>query len=82
MIEIYGRDNCTFCMLAKELCELNQLPYEYKDVTNVDIEQELLDRTLGFKTVPQIYWHNRYIGGYTDFARELENTRNFGQDQF
>jgi glutaredoxin len=31
------------------------------------------------KTLPQIWWDNRYIGGYTDFAAEIENTMgNYG----
>jgi hypothetical protein len=34
------------------------------------------------ETVPQIWWHDNYIGGYNEFATEIENTRNFGQDSF
>jgi glutaredoxin len=34
------------------------------------------------KTIPQIWWHGIHIGGYDNFAREVENTRSFGQDKF
>jgi glutaredoxin len=33
------------------------------------------------KTVPQIWWHGKHIGGYEDFASEIENTRSFGQEK-
>jgi glutaredoxin len=30
------------------------------------------------KTVPQIFWYGKYIGGYNELALEIENTRNYG----
>jgi len=35
----------------------------------------------GARTVPQIFWHQKHIGGYQEFAAEIENTRNFGQER-
>ena len=32
------------------------------------------------RTVPQIYWNGKYVGGYNDLALEIENTRGFGQE--
>jgi glutaredoxin len=30
------------------------------------------------KTVPQIFWYGKHIGGYNEFAAEVENTRSYG----
>ena len=29
MIKIYGKDNCAYCNMAKQLCESKGLDYEY-----------------------------------------------------
>ena len=35
------------------------------------------------KTVPQIWWHGRHIGGYNEFAGEVQDTLgNYGQEAF
>ena len=33
------------------------------------------------KTVPQITWYERHLGGYFEFAKEVEETRNYGDGQ-
>jgi len=79
MIEIYGTPTCGFCLRAKRLAERYNIEFEYKDITYTNNRQELIER-LGEepKTVPQIYWHDNYVGGYNELAAEIENTRNFG----
>jgi glutaredoxin len=75
MITIYAKNNCKWCALAKELVESRNLPYQYlnteEDVNHILSLMELKPDT---KTLPQIWWDDRYIGGYTDFATEIENT--------
>ena len=82
MIVIYGAEWCSWCLKAKELAEQYLLDFEFKDVDNNDTKQQLIDRMPSCKTIPQIWWHGHHIGGYEDFAREIENTRNYGQDKF
>jgi glutaredoxin len=75
MITIYAKNNCKWCTLAKELAENRNLPYKYLN-TEEDVEHifELMSIKPDTKTLPQIWWDSRYIGGYTDFATEIENT--------
>lgn len=71
MIKIYGTSDCIFCKKAKELAENYNLKYESLDVfEHADYVKSLTDQ----RTVPQITWDERYIGGYAEFAQEIENT--------
>jgi glutaredoxin len=80
MIVIYGAEWCGYCKKAKALAEQYQLDFEYKDVDTGDTKQQLKALLPSAKTIPQIWWHERHIGGYDDFAREIENTLgNYGQ---
>ncbi len=78
MITIYGRDNCSYCVKAKSAAETYGLKYEYINVDHGDAKVKLLERTdaLGITvtTVPQIFRHGKYVGGYEEFVVELENT--------
>lgn len=82
MITIYGHARCGWCVKAKALAERYSLKYEWKDT---DIQENLNDLRLKFpnvKTVPQIWWDDRHIGGYDQFTSEIENTLgNYGQDR-
>ena len=80
-VTIYGRANCAFCKEAKKLVELYQIPYEYIDVGYTDGLKELMERLPDAKTVPQIWWYDRYIGGYEEFAKEVENVSGGYGDQ-
>lgn len=83
MIVIYGRDNCSWCTKAKNLAEQYRLKYEYKNTNDSDTLNELKAAFPAVKTVPQIWWDNRHLGGYDSFASEIENTLgNFGQQDF
>lgn len=81
MIVIYGAEWCMWCMKAKQLAENYQLDYNWKDTDNPQHKQELKTLLPSAKTIPQIWWHENHIGGYDQFAAEIEQTRNFGQDK-
>jgi glutaredoxin len=74
MIKIYGKVNCSWCRDAKDLVERYSLPYEYIDVGYTDGMKELKNLLPDVKTVPQIWWHDKHIGGYQEFVKEVENT--------
>ena len=75
MITIYGTQSCKWCNAAIALAEAKGFQYEYRGVDlNEQFYIELKALKPDMKTVPQIWWDNRYIGGYTDFAQEVENT--------
>lgn len=75
MITIYGTSTCSYCKRAVELAEARNLLYTYKKVDeDLDAYDEMKTLAPTAKTVPQIFWDERYIGGYTQFAQEVENT--------
>ena len=74
MVIIYGKDRCGWCDKAKELCEDYRLDYEYRNVGHEHYLTELKEKVPDVKTVPQIYWRGKYIGGYYEFASEIQNT--------
>lgn len=74
MIMIYGNSNCTWCEKAKQLAEQYELKYEYKSIKDPENLRDLVALIPNATTIPQIIWDNRIIGGYMDFAAEIENT--------
>lgn len=83
MITIYGHPRCGWCIRAKRLAERYQLTYTWKDTDDSDNLAELKAKLPDTKTVPQIWWDDRYIGGYEQLASEIENTiGGFGDQKF
>ena len=78
MVIIYGTPNCSYCARAKEICEINNLPYTYKTV-KVDVTVEQLTEMVGspVKTVPQIFMSNdgftEYVGGFNQLQTKIKN---------
>ena len=82
MNEIYGKNNFDYCDKSVALVKKNNLRYEYKDATDLDIYCELLEKIGSVPTVPQIFWNGNHIGGYESLVVEIQNTREYGQDGF
>ena len=83
MITIYGHQRCGWCKKAKALAEQYELKYEWLDTDNDGVLNALKTALPNVKTVPQIWWGETHIGGYEDFAAEIENTLgNYGQGAF
>ena len=63
---------CAFCDAAKRLLNRNNLPY--KEI-NIAIEEgkkdEMLEKSNGRKTIPQIFFDDYHVGGYEEL-RDLE----------
>jgi len=74
VIEIYGTDNCVFCDKAKELSETYNKEYTYIDVTETeDITAAFFKKFPNVRTVPQIVWEGKHIGGYTELSEWLKD---------
>jgi glutaredoxin 1 len=81
MIKIYGRPNCGFCDRAKKLAQLHHLPHEYIDIQeSAEAAAEFKNKFPDARSVPQIEWAGRHVGGYSEFHQEVENTRTYGQE--
>lgn len=86
VITIYGADWCGWCNKAKAVARQYGLDVDYKNVDDAATKQELVTRWQAATsaenklTIPQIWWDDRYVGGYDKFSGEVENTLgNYGQ---
>ena len=65
-IVIYTKDYCPYCVKAKSLLKMKNAAFQEIKVTNDDILQEMIKKSLGRKTVPQIFINDQSIGGCDD----------------
>ena len=64
-IIIYTTKTCGYCYLAKNLLKKYSLEYLEIDVSNNNvIKNEMIRKSSGKKTVPQIFLNNKHIGGF------------------
>lgn len=65
--EIYTLSWCPYCRKSKAFFRSEGISYkEYQIDDNESKKTEMLERSDGVKSVPQIYIDNKYIGGYDD----------------
>lgn len=68
-VVIYRTVYCPYCDMAKRLFDQIGVEYEQIDVTNDPaLRAELVERSGGKRTVPQIFINEISVGGYTDVA--------------
>ena len=74
-ITIYTGPMCNYCDAAKRLLTRNNLTYNEIDIAQVDgAMDEMIKKTNGKKTIPQIFFEDQHIGGY-DEVRALEKEK-------
>jgi glutaredoxin 3 len=66
---VYSTRICPYCMMAKRLLSSKGVPYE-EVLVDVDGTRrgEMLQRSGGRRTVPQIFVGECHVGGYDDLA--------------
>ena len=73
-VTIYTGDPCSFCEAAKALLKSKNVEIEelniWKDPTKA---KEMLQRTNGARTIPQIFIGDHYVGG-NDKLQEANKT--------
>ena len=62
--KIITKSDCPYCIKAKALLKAKGI--SYKEVDRADVKD------FPYKTVPQIWIDNEYIGGYTELAKNFE----------
>ena len=69
-VQIYSKTLCTYCVQAKDLLKGKGVRFEEIELGSTQPERrmEMLQRTGGKTSVPQIFINNRHIGGYSDLA--------------
>ena len=71
-IRVYTTNYCPFCFRAKELLNRRGIAFEEIDVTTDEAARRWLVEATGRRTVPQIFFGERSIGGY-DELRGLDD---------
>jgi len=75
-VEIYSKPNCPFCVQAKGLAEREGHELTYK-MLDEDFDRETLMETFpGARTFPQIIVDGEKIGGFTEYAKLVSESKN------
>jgi len=70
---IYTGPLCNFCSAAKHLLNKKKINYEEIDIGYDDKKmEEMLKKSNGARTIPQIFVGEKHIGGYVEL-KALEN---------
>lgn len=68
-ILIYTRKFCPYCTAAKELLKSKGLNYIEKDVEkDPSALEEMLSKSEGQTTVPEIFINGKFIGGFNNLS--------------
>jgi len=69
-IVIYTQSNCRQSEKAKQLIQSKNLTFVEKDITyDVLVKREMIERTGGKATTPQIFINGQHIGNYEDLSK-------------
>ena len=73
-VTMYTGNPCSYCSAAKALLKTKNVEIEEKDIwVDPANAKEMLQRTNGARTIPQIFIGNHYIGG-NDKLQEANKT--------
>ena len=71
-VTVYTGPMCNFCDAAKRLLNRNNIPYKEINIAIEDGKRdEMLAKSNGRQTIPQIFFNELHIGGYQEL-RALE----------
>jgi glutaredoxin 3 len=65
-IVIYTTEICPYCVRAKALFKKKGAEYKEIDASNHDVRADMMVKTGGKRTVPQIFIGETHIGGCDD----------------
>tara|TARA_B100000676_G_C17555068_1_gene569336 strand:- start:376 stop:615 length:240 start_codon:yes stop_codon:yes gene_type:complete len=69
---MYTGPMCNFCEAAKRLFSRNNIKFKEIDISTKDgLRDEMIKKSNGKRTIPQIFFDDKHIGGYVEL-RELE----------
>ncbi len=74
-ITMYSGPLCNFCEAAKRLLLRNNLEFKELDISTKDgLREEMIQKSNGRRTIPQIFFEDKHIGGYQELrALEKDN---------
>ena len=83
MFRVFGRVQCSYCNKAITLLQMQGQPYTFHDL-NSDAGRSLYQdyRSMvpnSHTTVPVIFFHKQFVGGYAELERVLNQRHIFSQ---
>lgn len=73
MYKIYSKDNCAFCINAKMLLDVKNIPYVELKLDRDFTRDELLAKFPMARTYPQIETNTgEYVGGYDQLEKRIQ----------
>ena len=69
---IYSKPNCGYCLQAKQLLEMEQLLFEYKQLGMHYNLQEFMELFPDARSFPMIVKDGEVIGGYNNLVEYLK----------
>ena len=71
-VTVYMGPMCAFCDAAKRLLTKKNIPYKEINIALDEVKrEEMLKKSNGKRTIPQIFIEEYHVGGYEEL-RELE----------
>lgn len=68
-IEVYTTKSCPFCVRVKRLLDARGIAYEEIDVgADLGLREQMVERSGGRRTVPQVFLDGAPLGGYEEVA--------------
>ena len=66
-VTVYMGPMCSFCDAAKRLLTKKNIPYKEINIAlDENKREEMLKKSNGAKTIPQIFIEEKHIGGYVE----------------
>ena len=73
-IVIYTKEICPYCVKAKNLLQRKGVKFSEIKITDDAIREEMIKKSGGRMTVPQIFINGNHVGGCDDlYALEASN---------
>ena len=74
-VGIYTTTYCGYCTAAKKLLEKQGIAFTETDVTTDDSKRTWLVEQTGQRTVPQIFFGDTPIGGFSELSEIVSNNK-------
>lgn len=68
---VWSKDNCPYCVQAKQLLSIKGIDYEEKKIGEGYTKEDLLEAVPTARSVPQIFLNGELVGGFTELRAHL-----------
>ena len=78
---IWSKANCPYCDMAKNFLESKNIKFEERKIDGKTwTREQLFESVPNAKTVPQIFLHGTYIGGYAELMNYAQDHGMYSND--